>query len=117
MYTTAGVTKDHTVELTILINKYNADGYNNHFWSAPINNADETKGLSERTSWRVKRRHVVEPLNKPSRFDKANISGTKDIENESSKGTREPHFVRNEPHARKTKPKVNIHKSSKQLAK
>ncbi|XP_052625848.1 uncharacterized protein LOC128132888 [Lactuca sativa] len=53
--------------------------------SAPIDNADETEGLSEQTSWRVKGRYVVEPINKPSSFDKPSTSGTKEILEEPKK--------------------------------
>lgn len=77
VYTTTGVIQKHTAELTTIVNEENAGDYDNYFWSAPINNTNETIGLSERTSWRVKGRYVAEPLNKPTSFDVPSTSGTK----------------------------------------
>ncbi|XP_023734201.1 uncharacterized protein LOC111882066 [Lactuca sativa] len=54
----------------------NKDGCDEFFWSALIDNAEETKGLSERTSWRVKGRYVAEPLNNRLAFEKGSPSGT-----------------------------------------
>ncbi|KAL7591115.1 uncharacterized protein LOC111887420 [Lactuca sativa] len=53
------ITQKQTAELTSLVNEDNDDGCEEHFWPAPIDNADETVGLSERTSWRVKGRYVA----------------------------------------------------------
>ena len=79
VYAIEGVTYRQTEELRVLVEKDNAEGCEEFFWSAPIDNADETVGLYEQTSWKVKGRYVVEPLNKPSSSDKPSTSGTKDI--------------------------------------
>nr|KAJ0193880.1 hypothetical protein LSAT_V11C800452020 [Lactuca sativa] len=69
VYDVTGVTQGQTVELRIMVDKDNAEGCKDYFWSAPIDNADETVGLSEKTTWRVKGRYILEPINKPSSFD------------------------------------------------
>lgn len=122
VYAVTGVTGKQTVELKILIDKDNAEGCDNYFWFAPIDNADETVGLSEHTSWRVKGRYVVEPINKPSNFDKPSTSGTKDIPEEPGKKPEESkktsNVFSNSTKAQKEKQKssFNIHKSQKELA-
>ena len=47
VYAVTRVTGKQIAELKILVDKDNAEGCDNHFWSAPIDNADETVGLSE----------------------------------------------------------------------
>ena len=74
-----GLDKNRTAELTSLVNEDNKDGCDEYFWSAPIDNTDETVGLSERNSWRVKGRYIVEPLNNPSGYKKGSPSATKDV--------------------------------------
>ncbi|XP_052627093.1 uncharacterized protein LOC128133623 [Lactuca sativa] len=115
VYAAKGVTPRQTAELRVLVEKDNAEGCEDFFWSAPIDNADETIGLSEQTSWRVKGRYVAEPLNKPSSSDKPSTIETKDI----------PIEPKEEPKARvktaetqrdKQKESFNMHKSQKQLA-
>ena len=46
VYTVSGVTPQQTAELTTMVEEDNAGGCDEYFWSAPIDNADETKGLS-----------------------------------------------------------------------
>ncbi|XP_052621094.1 uncharacterized protein LOC111908797 [Lactuca sativa] len=96
------IATDQTVELTSIAEKDNEDGSDEHFWSTPIDNADEKVGLSERTSWRVKRRYVVESLNKVnSSYEKASPSGTKNVPSDTSS-------VHNETPARKPRAKANF---------
>ncbi|XP_023738669.1 uncharacterized protein LOC111886644 [Lactuca sativa] len=77
VHTVQGVTQLQTAELTTLVKEDNADGCDEFFRSAPIDNADETEGPSQKTSWRVKGRYVAEPLNDPTRFDVPSTRGTK----------------------------------------
>ncbi|XP_023745845.1 uncharacterized protein LOC111894012 [Lactuca sativa] len=116
VYTITGVTQEQTAKLTALVNKDNASGCDDHFWSAPIDNADETVSLSKRTSWRVKGRYVVEPLNKPTSFDAPSTSGTKEIPSKLAKVASKTSSLKSETHAKRPMPRVNIHKSQKQLA-
>ncbi|XP_052627050.1 uncharacterized protein LOC128133591 [Lactuca sativa] len=109
------VYRKKTVELTSLVDEDNVVDCDEYFWYDPIENADETKGLSERISWKVKGRYVAEPISKPSNRAKAGTSGTKEAQSET-KRTSESQSVRSETYARKPKLNVNIHKSSKQLA-
>ena len=50
VYKVTRVTEHQIDELTAIVNEDNVDGCDEFFWSAPIDNADETVGLSERTS-------------------------------------------------------------------
>ena len=50
VYVVKGVFERQTAELKILVDQNNAGGCDDFFWSAPIDNADETVGLSEQTS-------------------------------------------------------------------
>ncbi|KAL7590353.1 hypothetical protein Lser_V15G35620 [Lactuca serriola] len=84
VYAVTGVTQRQTAKLRIIIDEDNAEGCEDYFWSAPIDNADETVGLSEKTTWRVKGRYIPEPINKPSSFDIPSTSGTKDVPEEPS---------------------------------
>ena len=115
VYAVTGVTTKQTAELRILDDKDNAEGCDDYFWSSPIDNADETVGLSEQTSWRVKGRYVVEPINKPSSFDKPSTSGTKEIPEEPMREPVVPSKT-TETQWKKPKSSFNIHKSPKQLA-
>ena len=99
-----------------MVNEDNAGGCDDHFWSAPIDNADDNVGLSERTSWRVKGRYVAEPLNKPASFNVPSASCTKEIPSKHAKETSKTYSMKSEPHAERSKTKVNIHKSQKQRA-
>ncbi|XP_052625919.1 uncharacterized protein LOC128132944 [Lactuca sativa] len=99
-----------------IVNEDNAGGCDDNFWSAPIDNADGTIGLSERTSWRVKGRSMAKPLNKPASFDVPSTSGTEEIPSEPAKVESETSSMKNESQDKRPKPKVNIHKSQKQLA-
>ncbi|XP_052622916.1 uncharacterized protein LOC128128126 [Lactuca sativa] len=47
VYAAKGVTPRQTVELIVLVEKDNAEGCKDFFWPAPIDNADETVGLSK----------------------------------------------------------------------
>ena len=46
-YTVPGVTPQQTAELTAMVEEDNVGGCDEYFWSAPIDNADEAKGLSQ----------------------------------------------------------------------
>ena len=144
VYAVTGVTQRQTAELRIIVDEDNAEGCEDYFWSAPIDNADETVGLSEKTTWRVKGRYIPEPINKPSSFDIPSTSGTKDvleeplvepdvpIERKEPKGplkrqeapevqTKESTETKMEDKTtatQKEKPKAsfNVHKSQKELA-
>ncbi|KAL7603227.1 uncharacterized protein LOC111890346 [Lactuca sativa] len=111
VFATGGLDKNKTFELTSLVNEKYKDGCAEFFWSAPIGNADETKGLSERTSWKVKGRYVAELLDNLLDFKKGSPSGTKEVQSETK-----PQSAKNKPHVKKAKPQVNIHKSAEQLA-
>nr|KAJ0227889.1 hypothetical protein LSAT_V11C100037270 [Lactuca sativa] len=134
VYAVTGVTQRQTEELRIIVDEDNAEGCEDYFWSAPIDNADETVGLSEKTTWRVKGRYIPEPINKPSSFDIPSASGTKDVPEEPMVEPDVPN-KREEPKVQtkknteskkkgkttatqKEKPKANfnIHKSQKELA-
>lgn len=115
VYAVIGVTPKQTSELRIMVENDNVEGCNDYFWSAPIDNAYKTVGLSEQTSWRVKGRYVAEPINKPSSFDKPSTSGTKEIPEEPKEEQKVPVKT---IETQKEKPKVNfnIQKSQKELA-
>ncbi|KAL7596937.1 hypothetical protein Lser_V15G31429 [Lactuca serriola] len=53
----------HVIENKGSSNDDNADGCDEFFWSGPIDNSDETRGLSEITSWKTKGKYVSKPLN------------------------------------------------------
>nr|KAJ0211572.1 hypothetical protein LSAT_V11C400222650 [Lactuca sativa] len=82
VYAVTGVTQRQMAKLRIIVDKDNAEGCEDYFWSAPIDNADETVGVSDKTTWRVKGRYLLEPINKPSIFDIPSSSGTKDVPEE-----------------------------------
>lgn len=42
VFATTGLNKNQTIELTSLVEEDNVNGCDEYFWSAPINNADET---------------------------------------------------------------------------
>ena len=110
MFIVNGVSKCHTVKLTFVVEANNANVCDEHFWSTPIDNADETVGLSEKTSWRVKGRYVAEPLNKVNTtYEKGSSSGTKDNLTDNSS-------VQENTLVRKTRAKVNVHKSAEEFA-
>lgn len=52
-----------TSNLTSIVKTNNDNSCDNYFWYAPIDNDDETKGLFEKTSWKVKGKYILEPLN------------------------------------------------------
>ena len=63
-----------------MVEDNNKDGCDEFFWLAPIDSEDETKGLSEITSWKTKSRYVAEPLNKVnSSYEKGSPCGTKGV--------------------------------------
>ncbi|XP_052623142.1 uncharacterized protein LOC128128382 [Lactuca sativa] len=121
VYAVTGLTGKQTTELKIMVDKDNAKGCDNYFWYTPIDNADETVGLSEQTSWRVKGRYVADPINKPSSFDKPSTSRTKEIPEEPGKKPEESKKTSNlypnstEFQKEKQKSSFNIHKSQHQL--
>ena len=49
VFTTKGLNKNHTAELTSMVEEDNKDGYDDFFQSAPLGNAEDTDGLSEMT--------------------------------------------------------------------
>jgi hypothetical protein len=57
-----GLNQTDTHELKSIVDQDNADGCGS-FWTEPIDNTDETRGLSAKTSWRVKGKYISEPLN------------------------------------------------------
>nr|KAJ0214865.1 hypothetical protein LSAT_V11C300139970 [Lactuca sativa] len=134
VYVVTGVTQRQTAELRIIVDEDNAKGCEDYFWSAPIDNADETVGLSEKTTWRVKGRYIPEPINKPSSFDIPSSSGTKDVPEEpmvepdvpikreepkvQTKKSTESKMKGKTTATQKEKPKANFntHKSQKELA-
>lgn len=113
VYTVTEVTQQQTTELTTIVNDDNADGCEEHFCSALIDNVDETVGLSEKTSWRVKGRYVAEPLIKPMYFDVPSMSGTKKVPREPVKATSKTSSLKSETHDERPKPKANMHKTPK----
>ncbi|XP_052623160.1 uncharacterized protein LOC128128385 [Lactuca sativa] len=111
VYTVKGVTPHQTAELTALIEEYNVYGYDEFFWSAPIDNVDETKGLSQKTSWRVKGRYVAEPLNEPERFGVPSTSGAKISSGEPVMKSSETDSLKRETPTKKPRKRANIHKN------
>ncbi|KAL7610003.1 hypothetical protein Lser_V15G12622 [Lactuca serriola] len=97
VYKVTGVTEHQTAELTAIVNEDNADGCDEFFWSAPIDNANET------------------PLNKPDNFDVPSTSGTKEISAEEVNSTSETSSTKSEPTVKKLKQKTNIHRQPKQV--
>ena len=80
-----GLNKNDIVEVTSIVNNDNGDVCEKIFWSGPIDNSDETKGLSEMTSWKTKGKYISEPLNCVDlRYDQVRPSGTKDVPSETS---------------------------------
>ncbi|KAL7609655.1 hypothetical protein Lser_V15G12997 [Lactuca serriola] len=134
VYAMTGVTQRQTAELRIIVDEDNAEGCEDYFWSAPIDNADETVGLSDKTTWRVKGRYIPDPINKPSSFDIPSSIGTKDVPEEpmvepyvpikreepkvQTKKSTESKMKGKTTATQKEKPKANfnIHKSQKELA-
>ena len=116
VYTAPGVTPQQTVELTAMVDEDNAGGCDEFFWSAPIDNADETKRLSQKTSWRVKGRYLPEPLNELARYDVPSTSGTKTSLGDPSQTTSETSSTKNDNYAPASKKKANIHRNPKQVA-
>ncbi|XP_052627139.1 uncharacterized protein LOC128133664 [Lactuca sativa] len=64
VYIVQGVTQQKTAELTTLVEEDSADGCNDFLWLASIDNADETEGLSQKISWRVKAYRVLSKSSK-----------------------------------------------------
>ena len=68
-----------------LVDNDNAKGCNKFFWLGRIENADETRGLFEMTSWKTKGKYVSKPLNCVDLcYDKAGHSGNKGVPSETS---------------------------------
>ena len=97
------------MELTSLVEEDNKDGCDEYFWSTPIGNPDETKGLSKMTSWKTKSRYVTEPLNKVNSSYEGSPNGNKKVPSDASS-------VQTETPLSKPKSRANIHKSSEQFA-
>ena len=73
-----GLNKNDTSYLTSLFYSDNAKGCDEFFQSGPTNNANERKGLSEMTLWKIKTKYVLEPLNRVDLcYDKAGSSSTR----------------------------------------
>ncbi|KAI3723670.1 hypothetical protein L2E82_35425 [Cichorium intybus] len=65
LFVETGLDIKHTSELTVLVNNDSADGCDALFWSEPVDNEDEMKGLSEMTStWKSKGKYISKPLNR-----------------------------------------------------
>jgi len=94
-----GHDKTKTEHLTSIVSEDNEVVCEAFFWSGPIDNSHETKGLSEMTSWKVKGQYVSEPLN-------YNLSRNNNV---SSNGTQNLDFPKN--HVRMS----NIPKSAEEL--
>ena len=99
-----------------MVEEDNANGGDEFFLSAPIDNVDETEGLSQKTSWRVKSRYVAKPLNEPTRYDVPSTSGTKTSSGETVMTSCETCSSKSESHAQVPKKKANIHKNPKHVA-
>lgn len=50
MFVTNGLNETDTIDLTILVKTNNANSFENQFWCVPIDNGDETVGISNKTS-------------------------------------------------------------------
>ena len=84
VFVITGLNKNDTPELMSLVNNDSANGCDEFFLSKPIDNGDETKGLSEMTSWKTKGKYISEPLNRVNPcYDQAGPSGTKDVSSET----------------------------------
>jgi len=84
VFVKSGLDKNETKPLKSLGSEDNKVVCQDFFWSGPINNSHETKGLSELTSWKVKGKYVSELLNSDSaRFNVASTSGTKSLSEKS----------------------------------
>lgn len=79
------------------------------FWSKPIDNVEETKVLSEKTSWKTTGRYISEPLNDTNISHVVNETDeTKTMKSTSKEGfvkklQREIKFVKSTNRKRKTK--------------
>ncbi|KAI3510498.1 hypothetical protein L1887_17545 [Cichorium endivia] len=76
-----GLNLKDTSELKVLVDNDNSDGCDAFFWSEPIDNLDETKGLSEMTSWKSRGKYISGSLNRKDSFYHPGTSGTKPIQN------------------------------------
>lgn len=48
-----GLDKEDTLELTSVVKTNNSNSCEDYFWSKPIVNVEETKGLLDKTSWKT----------------------------------------------------------------
>lgn len=58
-----GLDKSITNDLTSILKTDNDSSCETHVCYEPIDNSEDTIGLSEKTSWRVKHRYILETLN------------------------------------------------------
>lgn len=54
-----GLDKDDTFDLNSIVKTNNFNCCDDYFWFVPIDNCDETKCLSEKKSWKVKGRYIL----------------------------------------------------------
>ncbi|KAI3700055.1 hypothetical protein L2E82_44670 [Cichorium intybus] len=76
-----GLNSKDVIELKVLVDNDNSDDCDAFFWSAPIDNLDETKGLSEMTSWKSRGKYISGSLNRKDSFSQPGTSGTKPFRN------------------------------------
>lgn len=60
VFVKVGLDKNYT---SILTSTDNVNSCDDHFLTKLIDNSKETNGLSNSTSWKIKRRYISEPLN------------------------------------------------------
>ncbi|KAI3740017.1 hypothetical protein L2E82_30433 [Cichorium intybus] len=79
-----GMNSQDITKLKVLVDNDNSDGCNAFFWSEPIENSDETKGLSEMTSWKSRGKYISGSLNRKDSFLQPGSIGTKHFSNSNS---------------------------------
>ncbi|KAI3767848.1 hypothetical protein L2E82_18277 [Cichorium intybus] len=75
-------TKDVT-EVKVLVDNDNSDVCDSFFWSKPIDNSDETKGLSEMTSWKSRGNYISGSLNCKNSVSQSGSWGTENLKSNS----------------------------------
>ncbi|KAI3505861.1 hypothetical protein L1887_28170 [Cichorium endivia] len=79
-----GLDSKDVTELKILVDNDNSDVCDAFFWSEPIDNSDETKGLSELTSWKSRGNYISGSLNRKNSFSQPGSWSTKHLPNSNS---------------------------------
>ncbi|KAI3515995.1 hypothetical protein L1887_14902 [Cichorium endivia] len=103
-----GLNSKDVTELKVLVDNDNSDGCDAFFWIEPIDNSDETKGLSEMTSWKSRGKYISGSVNRKNTFSQPGTSGTKPFQNSNSKIPK-PTPTKNFTHVSR------IHKSPEEL--